>query len=162
MTSTPVPPTSISSLTATFTKSPTVTATPTITATPTPLPPLTIVFYGDSLLRVGEVGHEAKYSFSFVDDLRPILEPHYVLVTANYGGKEAKWAYENLNQNVLASNPDIVTIWWGFMICSVARGFSTGRQIMSFRQNSIGLWRKTSNICKSKSMRCSVRGWKST
>jgi hypothetical protein len=103
-TPTPVPPT------ATRTPS----ATPSLTPTATRKWPLTIVFYGDSLLKVGEVGRQAKWSFSFVDDLREKLDPDYNLVTANYGGQGAAWAAENLDPAVLSFHPDLVTLWWGF------------------------------------------------
>jgi lysophospholipase L1-like esterase len=93
---------------------PTSTLTFTITPTATLKWPLTIVFYGDSLLKVGEVGRQAKWSFSFVDDLREKLDPEYNLITVNYGGRDAKWASENLDAAVLSYRPDSVTLWWGF------------------------------------------------
>jgi len=100
------------------TQTTTFTSTPTRTATPVPTPtekvPLTLVFYGDSALKVGEVGREGQVGFSFVDYLRPELDPDYHLITANYGGKTAKWAYENLEQSVLSLNPDVVTVEWGW------------------------------------------------
>ena len=97
--------------TATFTPTPTSTATP--ISTSTEKKPLTLVFYGDSALKVGEVGREGV-GFSFVDYLGPHLDPDYNLITANYGGKNAKWAAENIDQTVLSFNPDIVTLEWGF------------------------------------------------
>jgi lysophospholipase L1-like esterase len=106
-TNTPVP-----SQTATFTSTPTRTAT--AVPTPTEKEPLTLVFYGDSALKVGEVGAQGQSGFSFVDNLRPQLDPSYNLITANYGGKTAKWAYENLEQSVLSLNPDVVTLEWGW------------------------------------------------
>lgn len=101
-TATPVPPTT--------TRTSTGTATPTATEKRPP----TIVFYGDSLLKIGEVGRQGKSGFSFVDNLRETLEPSYRLVTANYGGRMAKWAYEHMEETVLSLEPDAVTIWWGF------------------------------------------------
>ena len=91
--------------------SPTFTATatpiPTQTASPTPTeePPQTIVFYGDSDLKVGEVGRQGEVGFSFVEDLRPELNPDHTVIIANYGGRTAKWGYENLEQSVLSSGP---------------------------------------------------------
>ncbi|MBN1439954.1 MAG: SGNH/GDSL hydrolase family protein [Anaerolineales bacterium] len=98
--------------TATFTR----TAPPTPTATPTSTPkwPLTLVFYGDSLLKIGEVRREAKWSYSFVDFLQAMLDPAYEMITANYGGRDAAWAAENLQVAVLSYQPDLVTLWWGF------------------------------------------------
>jgi lysophospholipase L1-like esterase len=93
---------------------PILTATITASPTPTKKPPMTVVFYGDSLLRVGEVEREAKYSYSFVDNLRPMMDPADTLITANYGGRDAKWAYENLDKTVLSFHPGLVTLWWGF------------------------------------------------
>jgi lysophospholipase L1-like esterase len=94
------------------------TSTPTVTATPNPTPtekkPLTLVFYGDSALKVGEVGRQGGVGFSFVDYLHPDLDPDYRLIFANYGGKTAKWAYENIEQTVLIYNPDVVTLEWGW------------------------------------------------
>jgi hypothetical protein len=106
-TSTPAP-----TLTATLPSTPTSTAT----RVPTPIEkkPLTIVFYGNSALRVGKVGNQGQVGFSFVDNLRPILDPKYNLITANYGGETAKWGYENLAQTVLGFNPDVVTLVWGW------------------------------------------------
>jgi len=75
---------------------------------------LTLVFYGDSALKVGEVGRQGQVGFSFVDNLRPQLDPGYNLIIANYGGKTAKWAYENIGQTVLSFHPDVVTLEWGW------------------------------------------------
>ena len=63
---------------------------------------------------MGEVGRQAKWSFSFVDDLQHMLDPGYKLVMANYGGRDATWASENLETAVLSFQPDSVTLWWGF------------------------------------------------
>jgi hypothetical protein len=100
----------------TRTSTPIPTLTPTRSATPTATKkwPLTVVFYGDSLLKVGEVGRPGKWNFSFMDNLRERLDPGYSLVTANYGGQSAKWAFENLEAGVLSFHPDSVTLWWGF------------------------------------------------
>jgi hypothetical protein len=92
--------------------------TPTGTATPLPTPtelrPLTLVFYGDSTLKIGEVGKQGQVGFSYVDNLRMLLDPSYNLITANYGGKSARWAYENLEQSVLSLDPNVVTLEWGW------------------------------------------------
>jgi lysophospholipase L1-like esterase len=96
--------------TSTRTPSPTITATPTATRKW----PLTVVFYGDSLLKIGEVGRQAKWSFSFVDNLREKLDPAYNLIVANYGGRGAGWAAKNIESTVLPLEPDMVTLWWGF------------------------------------------------
>ena len=103
-TSTPVPPT------VTRIPSP----APTLSPTATKKIPLTLVFYGDSLLKIGEVGRQGKSGYSFVDNLREALDPSDNLVTANYGGRMAKWAYEHLEETVLSFEPDLVTVWWGF------------------------------------------------
>jgi lysophospholipase L1-like esterase len=92
------------------TRTPTTTPTPTVTRKR----PLTIVFYGDSLLKIGEVGRQGKSGFSFVDNLRAKLEPGYDLILANYGGRMAKWAFEHMEETVLSLHPDAVTLWWGF------------------------------------------------
>jgi len=98
--------------TATFTSTPTRTAT--TVPTQTEKESLTLVFYGDSALKVGEVGRQGQVGFSFVDNLRPELDPDYNLITANYGGRTAKWAFENLEQSVLSLDPDVVTLEWGW------------------------------------------------
>ncbi len=91
------------------------TPSPTATLSPTLHPPLTIVFYGDSLLAIGSAGDGLKHvGFSFVDNLKTMLDPAHTLVTANYGGRTAKWAYENLKDKVLPLQPDLVSLWWGF------------------------------------------------
>ncbi len=88
---------------------------PTQTASPTEFPALTLVFYGDSLLKVGEVGRQGQSGVSFVDVLSPYLQPSsaYTLIFANYGGRKARWAAQHLQETVLIHDPDIVTIWWG-------------------------------------------------
>ena len=112
-TATPPPPTSTPSPSATISPTPTVTRKW----------PLTIVFYGDSMVDIGEVGNEAEYSFSFVDDLREMLDPAYNLITANYGGRTTTWAVANLNSAVLYHHPDSVTLWWGFNDLQGCAGF---------------------------------------
>lgn len=92
------------------------TVTPTSTATPFPSStqrPLTIVFYGDSVLKVGDISREGEVGFSFVDPLRGMLPGSDQLIISNHGGRTAKWGFENLEQNVLVLQPDLVTLWWG-------------------------------------------------
>jgi lysophospholipase L1-like esterase len=71
------------------------------------------VFYGDSILKVGDVSHAGSLGFSIVDVLLTDLPPADQIITSNHGGRKAKWGYENLDANVLVNQPDIVTIWWG-------------------------------------------------
>jgi hypothetical protein len=105
----PASPTPTTEPTRTLTPSPTHTASP----SPSPTPrPLRFVFYGDSLLKVGEVGRQAEVGFSFVDDLPSQLLPADALIVANYGGRKARWAAENLERTVLSQEPDVVTLWW--------------------------------------------------
>jgi lysophospholipase L1-like esterase len=123
---TSVPSTPTRSPTATSVQpSPTNTRTLTQTLTPSPTRkwPLTLVFYGDSLLKIGEVGREGNSGFSFVDDLRTELDPAHTIIMANYGGRRAKWGFENWEQDVLPYHPDIVTIWWGFNDLQGCGGF---------------------------------------
>ena len=96
----------------TFTPSPTPTRPATPSLTPTERP-LTLVFYGDSILKVGDVSRESNVGFSIVDVLRTKLNLADQIITSNHGGRKAKWGYENLDANVLAYKPDLVTIWWG-------------------------------------------------
>lgn len=91
---------------------PTPTQSPTRTLTPTDVP-LTIVFYGDSVLKVGDVSRQAEVGYSIIDVLRTQLRPADQVVTSNHGGRKARWGYENLDENVLVYNPEIVTLWWG-------------------------------------------------
>ena len=98
------------------TPSQTLPPTPTRTSPPTRTPterPLTLVFYGDSVLKVGDVSRQGEVGFSIVDVLRADLNPADQIITSNHGGRKAQWGYENLDKNVLVNNPDIVTIWWG-------------------------------------------------
>jgi lysophospholipase L1-like esterase len=109
-------------LTATLIKTPTLsptktfTPTPTISSTPTRFPArksLTLLFYGDSVLKVGDASKQGSVGFSIVDVLRTVITPADQFITANHGGRTAKWGYENLNANVLVNNPNLVTLWWG-------------------------------------------------
>jgi hypothetical protein len=93
-------------------------ASPTPTSTPTPSPtstlrPLTLVFYGDSVLKVGDVSRQGEVGFSIVDDLRTDLLPADQIIISNHGGRNARWGSENLDKNVLIDTPDLVTLWWG-------------------------------------------------
>ena len=91
-------------------------STPTLPSTATPTPtekPLKLIFYGDSILKVGDVSKEGSVGFSIVDVLRTDLPAADQIITSNHGGRKAKWGYENLDANVLVNKPDIVTIWWG-------------------------------------------------
>jgi lysophospholipase L1-like esterase len=108
--------------TATLIKTPTLsptktfTSTPTISSTPFRFPvrkSLTLLFYGDSVLKVGDASKQGSVGFSIVDVLRTVITPADQFITANHGGRTAKWGYENLNANVLVNNPDLVTLWWG-------------------------------------------------
>ncbi len=96
--------------------------TPTLTSTTTPTEtigptstrrPLTLVFYGDSVLKVGDVDQAPSEGFSFVDPLKASLSPSDQLIVSNHGGRRARWGYENLQGNVLRFAPDLVTLWWG-------------------------------------------------
>jgi lysophospholipase L1-like esterase len=103
---------------ATPTVPPTVSSTRTPTAFLPPSPtvtrkPRTLVFYGDSVLKVGDVSKEGAVGFSFVDAIHPQLDPADSLVVQNHGGKSAQWGFENLKENVLDHHPDLVTLWWG-------------------------------------------------
>jgi lysophospholipase L1-like esterase len=96
--------------------SPTFTAIPTDTFTPTPIPtagPVTLLFYGDSLLKVGDASRESTIGFPIEEVLRKSLSPGDHIIVSNHGARTAKWGYENLQKNVLDQNPDIVSIWWG-------------------------------------------------
>lgn len=79
------------------------------------MPVQILVFYGDSSLAIGDAGDNISHvGFSFVSNLSAMLDPTDTLITANYGGRTAKWAYENLSETVLPYQPDLVTLWWGF------------------------------------------------
>jgi lysophospholipase L1-like esterase len=100
---------------------------PTTTNTVSPVPTITlslptqteiiaqnIVFFGDSALAVGEAGDgEDHVGFSFVSNLSNMLSSSYTLITANYGGRTAKWGFSNLDNAVIEYQPDVVTLWWG-------------------------------------------------
>ena len=96
----------------TFTPHSTATLSPTPTRTPTEKP-LTLVFYGDSILKVGDAGRPGSVGFSIVDTLRTDLNRADQIITSNHGGRKARWGYENLDANVLTYKPDLVTVWWG-------------------------------------------------
>ena len=119
MTPTVVPLNPISqTLLPTPTATPTPTLLPTPTGTPTAPPTtterlLTLAFYGDSVLKVGDVSRQGEVGFSIVDILRADLNPADQIITSNHGGRKAQWGYENLDKNILIYNPDIVTLWWG-------------------------------------------------
>ena len=98
------------SKTFTPTSTPTLTPTPTLTSTERPL---TLVFYGDSQLKVGDASRAGSVGFSIVDVVRTDLNPANQIIISNHGGRKARWASENLDANVLKYKPDIVTIWWG-------------------------------------------------
>jgi hypothetical protein len=113
-------PTATPSVTASPSPSPspsqTLSPTPSRTLTPSLTPterPLNLVFYGDSVLKVGDVSREGEVGYSIVDVLRSHLDPADQIITSNHGGRKAQWGYENLAENVLSYNPDIVTLWWG-------------------------------------------------
>lgn len=65
-----------------------------------------------------------------MDYLRQLLDPSHDLIFANYGGKKAKWAYENLDQKVLSLNPEVVTLEWGWDDLHGCVVFSTVKQIL--------------------------------
>jgi lysophospholipase L1-like esterase len=114
-TATPAPTAIASPLSPTPSASPTPASTTTVTSIPSATPkPLTLLFYGDSVLKVGDVSREGSVGFSIVDDLKPKLPPADTVIVQNHGGRKAKWGYENLEKNVLDYNPDLVTLWWGF------------------------------------------------
>jgi lysophospholipase L1-like esterase len=108
--------------TATIARTPSKSPTKSFTLTPTLHPTLTLnpvrqsltlVFYGDSVLKVGDDSRQGSVGFSIVDVLRTVITPADKIITANHGGRNAKWAYENLDENVLVNRPDLVTLWWG-------------------------------------------------
>jgi lysophospholipase L1-like esterase len=107
-----IPPAPTAFRTATFTPTHTITSTQTPTATPTPHQ-LTLVFYGDSVLKVGDINQASSEGFSFVDNLRASLPAEDEIIVSNHGGQRALWGYENLQDNVLRFKPDLVTVWWG-------------------------------------------------
>jgi len=113
-------PSLVPSQTPSFTPSLTPSTTPipsqTRTSIPTSSPtekPITIVFYGDSILKIGDVIKQGKVGYSILDFLTTDLDPDIQIITSNHGGRKAKWGFENLDNNVLSFNPDIVSIWWG-------------------------------------------------
>ncbi len=107
-----VPPTP----TAYLSPTPTFTPSPTQTETPSPSPtqkPLLLVFYGDSVLKVGEMNQPPSEGFSFVEPLQSGLPSTDQVFVSNHGGRRARWGYDNLQGNVLRLQPDLVTLWWG-------------------------------------------------
>lgn len=99
---------------STPTRSPSTTITESPSLTPTSLPISRLLFYGDSALAVGQSGDGLQHEgFSFVDNLTEMLDSTYIFITANYGGRSAKWGYEHIDQAVIEQHPDVVTLWWG-------------------------------------------------
>lgn len=97
---------SLSILKATSTIAPSITST-TVEKT-------RLIFYGDSALAVGQAGDGIMHEgFSFINNLSELLDNSFVIITANYGGRSAKWGYENLSDAVLNQQPDVATLWWG-------------------------------------------------
>ena len=91
--------------------------TPTHTSTPSPVPskaiPQIFSFYGDSSLAIREVGDGKDHvGYSFVNNLKDVLDPSITLITLNYGGRTAKWANENIEEKLLFTNPDVVTLYY--------------------------------------------------
>ena len=120
----PSPTTTVAQSQPTPTISPTNTSTITPTITPTSLSFSTLVFYGDSSLAIGEAGDGVEHvGYSFVTNLRELIDPIYTLITANYGGRTAKWAYENLEDKVFSYEPDLLTLWWGLNDLGGCPGF---------------------------------------
>jgi hypothetical protein len=110
------PPSQTFSATPTRTSTPTPSPTPTATFTPSLTPtekPLTLIFYGDSVLKVGDVSRQGEVGFSIVDIVGAALNPADQIITSNHGGRKAQWGYENLDKNVLIYHPNLVTLWWG-------------------------------------------------
>jgi hypothetical protein len=111
----PVDSAAIATPATSTTAQPTSTRSSTLTSAATQKWPLTLVFFRDSFfVKVREVGRDAKYGLSFVDNLRERLDTGYNLITANYGGRNAKWTFENIRSTGLSFLPDFVTLWWGF------------------------------------------------
>jgi lysophospholipase L1-like esterase len=109
-------PTAFPTLTSSPSAAPSATSTfsPTDTPLPSPLPqPLTLVFYGDSVLKVGDENQAGSEGFSFVDPLRSMIPAADYIIVSNHGGRRARWGFENLPQYVLRFQPDLVTLWWG-------------------------------------------------
>ncbi len=99
---------------STPTQLPSATPIDTPSQTPTSHPVTSLIFYGDSALAVGQTGDGLQHEgFSFIDNLSDMLDSSYVIITANYGGRSAKWGYEHIDQAVLEQKPDVATLWWG-------------------------------------------------
>ncbi len=100
--------------TPTETPSPTATATLTWTASPSATPrPLILVFYGDSVLKVGDASRPDSAGFSIIDPLKSQLPSIDQVIVENHGGHNMQGAFEHLQENTLQYNPDLVTLWWG-------------------------------------------------
>jgi lysophospholipase L1-like esterase len=114
----------VTAVPASATPLPATTASPTVTDPAVPTQPfaptasptaasLTLLFYGDSVLKVGDVNQPASDGFSFIDPLKTKLPVADRIIVSNHGGRRARWGYENLQENVLRLQPDVVTLWWG-------------------------------------------------
>ncbi len=64
-------------------------------------------------MKVGDMDQAPSEGFSFIDPLRANLASTDQVIVSNHGGRRAKWAYENVQGNVLKFQPDLVTVWWG-------------------------------------------------
>ncbi|MGB8215139.1 MAG: SGNH/GDSL hydrolase family protein [Anaerolineales bacterium] len=109
-------PSSTPSSIPTLTPLPTLTPTPTTPPIPSPTPterPLTLAFYGDSLLKVGDASRADSVGFSIVDVLRSQVNSADQIIVSNHGGRNAEWGYQNLQMYILNDKPDVVTLWWG-------------------------------------------------
>ena len=75
--------------------------------------PLTLAFYGDNLLKVGDASRANSVGFSIVDVLRSQVNSADQIIVSNHGGRNAEWGYQNLQMYILNDKPDVVTLWWG-------------------------------------------------
>jgi lysophospholipase L1-like esterase len=130
-------PSSITVLTQT---TPTFFPTRTSTITPTIFSLKTLVFYGDSCLAIGEAGDGIDHvGFSFVSNLGEMMDSKYTLITSNFGGRTAKWAYEHLDENVFSYEPNLLTLWFGLNDMGGCPGFfdrETNR-LLDYKLNTI-------------------------
>jgi hypothetical protein len=119
---------------------PTIFPTLTTTITPTKRSYTTLVFYGDSSLAIGDAGDGIEHvGYSFVPILGELLDTTYTLITSNYGGRTAKWAYEHLEDKVFFFEPDLLTLWWGLNDLGGCPGFfdrETNR-LLDYKLNTI-------------------------
>lgn len=125
--------------TFTLTPSPSPSLTPSQmpTSTSTAQPPRIFVFFGDSTLAIGEAGDGKKHSgYSFVNNLRALMPPNITLITANYGGRSARWGAMKIEEKVLVYDPDVVTLWWGLNDLLGCPGIFD-RQTNRIRQNEV-------------------------